>query len=153
MERVMTSKRILVVDPDPSTALALRGAGGFLADVESCADFLPARGSLMRDPPDFLITNLRLGAYNGLHLMYLARTNRHNLRSICYSALIDLPLIREAQSIGAFYEIPPRIPYAIGSYIRASLPERDRRQPRASDRRREFRGGRRSVDVAILARR
>ena len=151
MERVMTPKRILVVDPDPTIAHALKGAVGFLADVEGCAEFLPARASLMRHPPDFLVTNLRLGAYNGLHLMYLARTNRHNLRSICYSTLVDLPLIQEAQSIGAFFETPSRIPYAIGSYVRASLPERDRRLPRDADRRREFRGGRRSADVAWLA--
>ena len=105
----------------------------------------------MRSPPDFLVTPLRLGAYNGLHLIYLAKANRQVTRSICYSIFTDLPLIKEAQEIGAFYEAPARVPFALLSYLRTVLPPRDRRQPREGDRRKEFRGGRRSADVAVVS--
>jgi len=151
MERVLTPKKILVVDSDPSVIHALRSAVGLLADVEGCGEFLPGRESLLRNTTDFLVTNLRLGAYNGLHLVYLALGNGRATRSICYSTFVDLPLIHEAQTIGAFFETPARITHTLASYIRAQLPTRDRRMPRQFDRRREFRGGRRSADVDCLA--
>ena len=151
MERVLAPKKILVVDSDPSMVHALRGALGFVADVEGCPDFTEARESLLRDPPDFLVTNLRLGAYNGLHLVYLAIGSGRGTRSVCFSNFVDLPLIHEAQSIGAFFEAPAKIPHTLASYLRAPLPPRDRRLPRAMDRRREFRGGRRAGDLASLA--
>lgn len=151
MERVLTPKKMLVVDSDPSMIHALRGSVGFLADVEGCDEFLAARESLLRDAPDFLITNLRLGEYNGLHLIYLALGNGRATRSICFSEYVDLPLIHEAQGIGAFFEPPTRIATTLPSYVRAQLPARDRRIPRQFDRRREFRGGRRSGDIEWLA--
>jgi DNA-binding NtrC family response regulator len=151
MEKILAPKKVLVVDPDPTALRALWNSGGFIADIEQCGDFEGARTSLMRSPPDFLVTSLRLGAYNGLHLIYLAKTNRHGTRSICYSMFIDLPLIKEAQSIGAFYEAPARVSFALVSYLRTALPSRDRRQPREDDRRKEFRGGRRSADVALVS--
>jgi hypothetical protein len=151
MERVLAPKKILAVDSDPSMVQTLRSGVGFVADVEGCAEFLPARESLLRDPPDFLVTNLRLGAYNGLHLVYLALGTGHVTRSICFSTFVDLPLIHEAQSLGAFFEPPERIPHTLASYLRAPLPARDRRIPRQFDRRREFRGGRRAGDLEWLA--
>ncbi len=150
MERVLTPKKILVVDSDPSMVQALRSGVGFVADVDECEEFLAAREALLRVPPDFLVTNLRLGAYNGLHLVYLAMGNGRGTRSICFSSFVDLPLIHEAQSIGAFFEPPARIPHTLAAYLRAPLPARDRRIPRQFDRRREFRGGRRAGDVAWL---
>ena len=151
MEKILTPKKVLVVDPDPAVARALWNTSSFIADIENCGDFEGARTSLMRTPPDFLVTPLRLGAYNGLHLIYLAKANRHGTRSICYSTFTDLPLIKEAQEIGAFYETPSRIAYALVSYLRTTLPTRDRREPREGDRRKEFRGGRRSADVALVS--
>ena len=151
MEKVLTPKKILVVDPDPAVSRALWNSCGFIADIENCGGFEDARASLMRSPPDFLVTPLRLGAYNGLHLIYLAKANHNGTRSICYSMFSDLPLIKEAQEIGAFYEAPARVPFALLSYLRTALPPRDRRQPREGDRRKEFRGGRRSTDVAVVS--
>ena len=150
MERILSPKKVLVVDPDPAMAQELRRTCGFIADIEGCTEFTTARDSLAKSPPDFLVTHLRLGAYNGLHLMYLARAVKKPTRSICYSTVIDMALIKEAQGIGAFFEAPSRVPYALISYLRSPLPDFDRRFPRETDRRREFRGGRRSADVAVL---
>ena len=150
MERILSPKKVLVVDPDPAMAQALRRMCGFIADIDDCTEFTAARDLLAKSPPDFLVTHLRLGAYNGLHLMYLARAVKKHTRSICYSTVLDMALIKEAQGIGAFFESPARIPYALISYLRSPLPERDRRFPRETDRRREFRGGRRAADVAAV---
>lgn len=149
MERVWTPQRVLLVEPDPTRWPELRqaGRGGFA--IEICGDFTEARHSLMNRPPPLLVTNLRLGAYNGLHLVYLIAANKYATRTVVYSSHQDLALIEEAQSIGAFYEPSHRLVNALPGYVHASLPKFDRRSPSAGDRRRLFRGGRRSADIAL----
>src|ERR1700720_2366972 len=63
---------VLLFDPDRDT-LAMFEDGLVLRDksgVVACTDFVTARKRLLEDPPDLLVTNLRLEAYNGLHLVY-----------------------------------------------------------------------------------
>ena len=45
----------------------LQRALSAVADVTACGDFQTARHHILAMPPDLLITNLRLQAYNGLH--------------------------------------------------------------------------------------
>ena len=145
------ANKILIVDDDRATrddlAQLLTHEG---YETLTASDVPTAMHILGASAPDLLITEIRLDTYNGLHLIYLAKANRHGTRSICYSMFVDLPLIKEAQEIGAFYEAPARVPFALLSYLRTALPPRDRRQPREGDRRKEFRGGRRSTDVAVV---
>src|SRR5262245_59515465 len=149
MERVWTPQRVLLVEPTTKRATDLRDAARGSFYIEICGDFTGARQSLMSAPPPLLVTNLRLGAYNGLHLMYLIAANKYPTRTVVYSGHQDLALIEEAQSIGAFYEPLHRLANALPGYVHASLPKLDRRSPVAGDRRRLFRGGRRSADVAL----
>ena len=136
-------KEILLVDPDVrgvgATAAALRS----VADVEVCSNFQNARARLRRQPPDLLITNLRLEAYNGLHLVYLATAAR--TRCIVFSTDDDLGLAREVQAAGAFFELPVRLPQVLESYVNATLPHRDRRDITRLARL-PLRGGRRCTD-------
>jgi len=46
MEKVLTPKKVLVVDPDPAVSRALWNSCGFIADIENCGDFEDARASL-----------------------------------------------------------------------------------------------------------
>jgi DNA-binding NtrC family response regulator len=149
MERVLTQRRVLLVDPSDAGVLALQRACQLIAEVEFTSEFAVARKRLLQSPPDILATNLRLGAYNGLHLVYLARTTTPKSRAIVYSSYLDLPLIEEAQSIGAFFEPLQRLQFALPAYVRALLPARDRRSPLVIDRRKLFRGGRRSADISV----
>jgi DNA-binding NarL/FixJ family response regulator len=151
MERVWTPPRVLLVEPDPTRWPELRQAGRSGIFIERCTLFTEARHRLMSDPPALLVTNLRLGAYNGLHLVYLVTANRYPTRTIVYSTHQDLPLIEEAQSIGAFYETSVRLVNALPAYLHAKLPQKDRRSPARIDRRQMFRGGRRAADVAVTA--
>lgn len=137
------------MDPDverllSTVELAVQG----LATVEPCTDFRAARARVLSRPPDFLVTNLRLREYNGLHLVLLAASR--GTRCIVYAATEDLALAREAQSLGAFYEPLARLPAALRSYVSATLPPRDRRNVAVRDRRLVFRGGRRSTDLSSL---
>ena len=139
------AKEILLVDPDPNGLRAAQTALRFVADVEACTEFRAARTRLLNQPPDLLITNLRLQAYNGLHLVHLAAGT--HTRCIVYSTYDDLVLAREVQATGAFFEHPSRLPLVLQSYVNATLPRRDRRDLTTLDRRLAFRGGRRSSDV------
>jgi CheY-like chemotaxis protein len=139
------AKGILLVEPDANGARAAQTALRFVADVETCTDFRAARARLLNQPPDLLITNLRLRAYNGLHLVHLAAGT--STRCIVYSTYDDPVLAREVQATGAFFEHSSRLPLVLHSYVNATLPRCDRRNLTTLDRRLAFRGGRRSSDV------
>jgi len=142
---------ILLVEPNAAVASDLRHALMLVASVEICPDFPGARTRLLTDDYDFLVTNLRLRAFNGVHLVYLAKSSGATTRSIVYTERREAALAREAQAAGAFYELRDRLPYVICSYVKATLPSADRRDPAQRDRRQMFRGGRRSTDVSALA--
>jgi len=138
------AKEILLVDPDSEGLRAVQAALRLVADVEVCTNFRDARTRLLNQSPDLLITNLRLRAYNGLHLVHLAAGT--HTRCIVYSTYDDLVLAREGQAAGAFFEHPFRLPLVLQSYVNATLPRQDRRDLTTLDRRTAFRGGRRCSD-------
>jgi DNA-binding NarL/FixJ family response regulator len=144
-------KRLLLVEPDRTLwsilAVSLRG----LAHVEPVGDFQTARArlwraSLFKTPFDFLVTNMQLGEYNGLQLVYLLTATGLTTRSLVYTNRLDAGWGQEAQRAGAFYEIRTRLPYALPAYLLAQLPAVDRRRVTISERRARPRGGRRRSD-------
>jgi hypothetical protein len=140
------SERVLLVEPDAVRRAHLRDAIRAVADIDGDADFLIARTHLISKPYNWLFTNIRLGAYNGLHLVQLAGTARRPVRSLVYEDQRDVWLAREAQRVGAFYECGDRVDRALPAYLGGTLPPQDRRNPAESDRRIAFRGGRRCTD-------
>lgn len=136
-------KETLLVDPDIRGVGAIQAALRLVADVEVCTNFRTARARLFDQPPDLLITNLRLEAYNGLHLVHLAAATR--TRCIVYSTHEDLGLAREVQAAGAFFERPARLPQVLESYVNATLPHHDRRDITSLGQL-PLRGGRRCTD-------
>src|SRR5712692_3927011 len=140
-------KRVLLVDSHANAVRALTEILEGFAHVEPCTDFRVARIRLRDTHPDVLITNLRLDAYNGLHLVHLAAIKVPRPRSIVYmDSPEDLFLARTAQEAGAFYESKGRLAHALPAYAHAELPDYDRRDPALFDRRRASRGGRRMAD-------
>jgi hypothetical protein len=152
MEPITPRKRVVVVDCDPRVGAQIRQDCAALADIEVITDFPVAKRRILQRADPLLVTNLRLNEYNGLHLVYLISSAwRSQMRCVVYSAFPDLRLIEEAQAAGALYEPASTLAYALPAYISSPLPERDRRSPLSSDRRRVCRGGRRAPDVALLA--
>ena len=137
------AREILLVDPSVHSSNEALSALRLLADVEVCRDFGAARDRLLHQPPDILLTNVRLHEYNGLHLVYLSTPHT---RCIVYSAHDDLVLAREVQAAGAFYERSMRLSRSLAGYLNASLPTHDRRDVGTIDRRHFPRGGRRTAD-------
>jgi hypothetical protein len=145
------TKRVLLADVNVALLEALRRTLAPIASVVCCTDFGAARRELLANPYDLLVTNLRLEAYNGLHLVYMAQSSGLLPRSIVYTDHFEGALAREVHRSGAFYEVSSRLASSLPHYVAASLPASDRRMLSAGDRRRLFRGGRRSADLAALS--
>src|SRR5262245_37882468 len=95
---------VLVVEPDAQVAARLRQAVRKVSHVDAQRRFDSAKRRLLAEPFDFLVTNLRLGEFNGLHLVYIASTVAHPVRAIVYTDQRDPWIAREVQKAGGFYE-------------------------------------------------
>ena len=140
--------RVLIVEPETILRLQLRNVAADIAAIDAEAGMPAARQRVIAMPYDWLITNIRLQAYNGLHLAYLARMSHRPINILVYGDDSDLLLAREAQGLGAFYESRTSILNSLAGYLASPLPPNDRRNAAVHDRRTMFRGGRRSADVA-----
>ena len=101
-------KRILVVDDDRQVLrylTELLQEAGY--DTVSCERFLDAKGMLTTSRPDLLLTDLRLGAYNGLQLAIFARERHPGLPVIVLTGYEDPTLRDEATRTGAGFLVKP----------------------------------------------
>jgi DNA-binding NtrC family response regulator len=100
--------RLLIVDDDVSLLDAMeRALRDSLRLVVACDSFEKARQMLKDQPFDALITDVRLGAFNGLQLAVMARDMYPNMRLIVFSGFDDPVLRADAEQIGAAYLVKP----------------------------------------------
>jgi DNA-binding NtrC family response regulator len=101
-------RRILVVEDDPPLLGAVERAFSEAGEeVVACPDFPQGRTALREGAFDALVTDVRLGEYNGLQLAVIARDLQPNIRIIVYSGYNDPVLREEAERIGAVYLVKP----------------------------------------------
>jgi DNA-binding NtrC family response regulator len=97
--------RVLMVDDDQEylgfCAIILRDDGH---DVTACSNFTEGRRLLAADHFDALIADVRLGDYNGLHLIALAAPS---MIKIAFSAFVDPVIRRDAEQAGALFLLKP----------------------------------------------
>ena len=101
-------KCVLLVDDDVALLRLVELwliAGGY--NVVACDGFGDAKHQLVLSPPDLLITDVRLGAFNGLQLVIQAKAQRPETVAIVMSAFDDSTLRREAEQAGALYVLKP----------------------------------------------
>lgn len=95
---------VLLVEPDNDTraltAKALQDAG---VSVIEAYDFHTAKHTLDATPADVLVAEIRLGAYNGLHLLLRAKNARPGLIGIVTARSADPVLEREAAQLDATF--------------------------------------------------
>ena len=144
----MLLHRVLIVEPETILRLQLRNVAADIAAIDAEAGMPTARQRVIAMPYDWLITNIRLQAYNGLHLAYLARMTHRPINILVYGDDSDLLLAREAQGLGAFYESRTSILNSLAGWRSSVRKTHDRRDAAVRNRRSMFRGGRRSADVA-----
>jgi len=101
-------QRVLVVDDEPSLleamTIAFMRAG---RDVASCRTFEEARQQLLTEHFDVMVTDVRLGAFNGLQLAVIARDKHPEMRIIVFSGFDDPVLREEAAHLRASYVLKP----------------------------------------------
>ncbi len=94
------SARILAVDGDPDRLAwlveVLEGAGH---RVSAAATFESARRLLKSEKYDALVTNLRLQAYNGLHLVFFSQMSGP-MPAVMLAEVPDEASQREAEELG-----------------------------------------------------
>ena len=105
----MTSpKSLLVVDDDRQVLKyltdMLRDAG---YDTVSCERFADAKALLADTRPDLLLTDIRLGAYNGLQLAIYAQNRHPGIPIIVLTGYEDPTLRKEASRSGATFLVKP----------------------------------------------
>jgi DNA-binding NtrC family response regulator len=100
----MDERTVLLVDCDQAQLNGLGemiAAGGYT--VVSCHDFDSGRRYLQTHTLGAVVTDLRLGAFNGLHLILLAKQTAPAVAAIVYSGREDSGMRQEAVLGGATY--------------------------------------------------
>jgi len=105
----MQDKRyVLVVDADPSdranTVSLLQSAG---YRVVAATAFDEAKQLIASEAPDLLVTSLRLGSYNGIHLILRSRMDHPTMAAIVTSRYADAVLEAEARRQHADFVVRP----------------------------------------------
>ena len=91
--------------------------------VTSVGTFEQATDLIASDPPDVLITELRLGAFNGLHLVIRSRSHNPKTVAIIHTAFPDPVLEAEARRLGAEFLARPVEPAALLTVVSQRLRE------------------------------
>ena len=111
--------RVLIVDDDPSLIDVLeRGFSEWGLDVVAHTTFEGARQALRSDRFDALLTDVRLGAFNGLQLAVVARDTFPDIRIVVFSGFDDPVLRSEAEHIGARYAVKPITAEALSKLLK-----------------------------------
>jgi DNA-binding response OmpR family regulator len=103
----------LIVDPVLSDALFSVGvlqALGFHVNRVTVADNFHEAVERLRVPPTLLVADIRLGEFNGLHLVLRGKAAKRDLAAIVTSAVADSVLQSEAEHFGATFVLKPTSP-------------------------------------------
>jgi DNA-binding NtrC family response regulator len=99
---------VLFVEPEPShrdvVQRLLLSLGFRVIVVET---FFDARSAMDSEPPRLLVTELRLGAYNGLHLVVRGKQRRQDMAAVVVTEWTDPLLQDEAELQGATFVPKP----------------------------------------------
>ena len=113
---------VLVVDADPSdranTVLLLQSAG---YRVVAATAFEEAKRLIASEAPDLLVTSLRLGPYNGIHLILRSRMDHPGMAAIVTSRYADAVLEAEARRQHADFVVRPVADGALLEAVSRSL--------------------------------
>jgi DNA-binding response OmpR family regulator len=90
-------------------------------EAVSCGQFDEARRLLKTAPPDLLLVDVRLGAYNGLQLAIEARKSRPSIPAIVLTGYDDPTLRQEASRFGAMFLVKPIPPDELLACIAKAL--------------------------------
>ena len=100
--------QVVIVDDDPSVLGTItRFVKALGHEAISFDNFEQARVFIGSNNPDAFVVDIRLGTYNGLQLVHLARQLNAHARVVAVSGFEDLVLREEAARAGAHFLIKP----------------------------------------------
>jgi DNA-binding response OmpR family regulator len=98
----------LIVDAEPRNvyelSMAFRAAGYRTLSATSFAD---ARRLLIAEQPEVLVTDVRLGDFNGIQLLVLAREIRPGISAVITNIAVDSVLAQETHRLGGTFMVKP----------------------------------------------
>jgi DNA-binding NtrC family response regulator len=125
-------KTIVVVDDDAQTLeVVTRSLAASGHRVVACANYDEGKRALERCIPDIVIADIRLGARNGLQLIWHATQRHPHVRAIAITGFDDLDLRREAGKMGAMFVTKPFTPSALQAVVEQSINMND--EPRQGE--------------------
>jgi len=98
------ARRAMIVDDDQGLLRLVKSwlvGAGF--EVDAYDQFEPAKRALMSSVPTVLVTDVRLGAFNGLQLVVLAKLAHPEVVAIVLTGFDDPVLRKEATDAGAIF--------------------------------------------------
>ena len=101
-------RRAMIVDDDKATLRLVKNwlvGMGFVVDAFD--EFGPAKRHLTESTPNVLITDVRLGAFNGLQLVVFAKLAHPEIVAIVLTGFEDPVLRKDAADAGAVYLAKP----------------------------------------------
>jgi DNA-binding response OmpR family regulator len=120
------AKRVLVVeDDDAARAGLVRLIASRGHEVFAAATFEDGKRLLKMHHPDVLITDIRLGAFNGLQLLL---SDSEHTQAIVATAFSDHVLEAEARKLGAHFLLKPIVPAMLLDLI-DELPDAAMKRP------------------------
>jgi len=99
--------QILVVAPRAESAVPLGTLWGSGYDLLFADSFDAAINTLERSEPDLLVSEVRLGPYNALHLVIRSQRTHPRMRSILLDRTLDPVIEADAIREGAVYLVQP----------------------------------------------
>jgi DNA-binding response OmpR family regulator len=104
IDRVVTGARTaLVVEPSAADAVWIALMLSQLGFRVTVSDTFQDAKTQLAASPGLLVTELRLGEYNGLHLVLRGKSSQPDLAAIVMSKIDDPVLYTEAEQLGATY--------------------------------------------------
>ena len=105
----MSTQRVAVVvdgnTPDRVSTVLLLEAAGY--QVRSARSFDEAKTVLASERPHLLVTDLRLGQYNGIHLVLRSRSDHPGIAAVVTSRVADPVLEAEVHRQNAQFLLRP----------------------------------------------
>jgi DNA-binding NtrC family response regulator len=104
-------KRIVIVEDDTSLlALLCEGFADSPHQITAFSDFRTAKAYLADNRVDVVITDVRLGAYNGLQLIVFGKLRDPVMTGIVLTGFDDPVIRNEAMRAGAHFVVKPVTP-------------------------------------------
>jgi DNA-binding response OmpR family regulator len=107
LSNAMTPPSALIAEPVLPDALFLVRVASSLGFHVTVTHTFQTAADRLRLMPELLMADIRLGEYNGLHLVLRGKSARAGLTAVVTSAVDDIVLRSEAEQLGATFVVKP----------------------------------------------